>query len=101
MVLKVISSSRPAEKEFTDAKGRRFQLRILPYRMSEGTIDGGDNAPRHFAEGVEQLRGPALRRSQKAGEGDGLRQGTPELDRIQETIDCGGSAFALIRATSA
>ena len=40
MVLKVISSSRPAEKEFTDAKGRRFQLRILPYRMSEGTIDG-------------------------------------------------------------
>jgi len=40
MVLKVISSSRPAEKEFTDAKGRRFQLRILPYRMSEGKIEG-------------------------------------------------------------
>ena len=39
-VLKVVSSSRAEEKEFTDAKGRRFQLRILPYRTSEGKTDG-------------------------------------------------------------
>jgi len=40
MVLKVISTSCPADKEFTDAKGRRFQLRIRPYHTSEGKSDG-------------------------------------------------------------
>jgi two-component system, chemotaxis family, CheB/CheR fusion protein len=40
MVLQVISTSQPAEKEFTDSKGRQFQLRILPYRTSDGKVDG-------------------------------------------------------------
>jgi two-component system CheB/CheR fusion protein len=40
MVLKVISSSRPTEKEFTDSNGKRFQLRVLPYRTIEGKIEG-------------------------------------------------------------
>jgi two-component system, chemotaxis family, CheB/CheR fusion protein len=40
MVLKVISTSRSTEKEFTDSKGRRFKLRILPYRTGQGKIDG-------------------------------------------------------------
>jgi two-component system CheB/CheR fusion protein len=40
LVLQVISTYRPAEKEFSDRNGRRFQLRVLPYRASEGKIDG-------------------------------------------------------------
>jgi two-component system CheB/CheR fusion protein len=40
LVLQVISTYRPAEKEFSDRNGKRFQLRILPYRASEGKIDG-------------------------------------------------------------
>ena len=40
MVLRVISTSRPVDKEFTDSKGKRFQLRILPYKTSEDKIDG-------------------------------------------------------------
>ena len=40
MVLRVISTSRPVGKEFADSKGKRFQLRILPYRTSEAKIDG-------------------------------------------------------------
>jgi two-component system, chemotaxis family, CheB/CheR fusion protein len=51
MVLQVISTSRPAEKEFADSKGRRFQLRILPYRTIEGKVDGavitlGEESPK-------------------------------------------------------
>jgi two-component system, chemotaxis family, CheB/CheR fusion protein len=40
MVLRVISTARPAEKEFSDSEGKRFQLRILPYRTTEGKVDG-------------------------------------------------------------
>ena len=40
LVLQVISTLRPVEKEFADKKGARFQLRILPYRTAENKIDG-------------------------------------------------------------
>jgi two-component system, chemotaxis family, CheB/CheR fusion protein len=40
MVLKVISTSRPVEREFTDSKGRHFRLRILPYKTGEEKTDG-------------------------------------------------------------
>jgi two-component system, chemotaxis family, CheB/CheR fusion protein len=40
LVLQVISSFRPTEKEISDRHGNRFLLRILPYRTSEGKIDG-------------------------------------------------------------
>jgi two-component system CheB/CheR fusion protein len=40
LVLQVISTFRPAEKEFSDRNGKKFQLRVLPYRASEGKIDG-------------------------------------------------------------
>ena len=40
LVLQVISSYRPIEKEFSDRNGKKFQLRVLPYRTSEGKIDG-------------------------------------------------------------
>jgi len=40
MVLKVISTSHPVEREFADSTGKPFQLRILPCRTSEGKIDG-------------------------------------------------------------
>jgi two-component system CheB/CheR fusion protein len=40
MVWQVISTSRPAEKAVRDSKGGEFQLRILPYRTTEGKVDG-------------------------------------------------------------
>jgi two-component system, chemotaxis family, CheB/CheR fusion protein len=40
MVLSVISSMRAAEKEVTDRHGNRYQVRILPYRTTEGANDG-------------------------------------------------------------
>jgi two-component system CheB/CheR fusion protein len=40
LVLQVISTSRPMEKEFNDRHGSKYQLRVLPYRTSEGKIDG-------------------------------------------------------------
>src|SRR5262249_21857072 len=39
-VISVISNLRPLEREFEDRKGGRFQLRILPYRMADGKVDG-------------------------------------------------------------
>jgi len=40
LVLQTVSTSRPVEKEFVDSKGVRFQLRVLPYRTSDGRMDG-------------------------------------------------------------
>ena len=40
MVVRVMSTFRPAEKEVSDRSGNRLQLRILPYRTSENKIDG-------------------------------------------------------------
>jgi two-component system, chemotaxis family, CheB/CheR fusion protein len=40
MVVKVMSTFRPVEKEIVDQKGGRFQLRILPYRTTDNKIDG-------------------------------------------------------------
>jgi two-component system, chemotaxis family, CheB/CheR fusion protein len=39
LVLQVVSTFRPTEKEFNDRQGNRFQLRVLPY-TSEGRMDG-------------------------------------------------------------
>lgn len=51
MVLRVIANSTAIEKDVIDAKGRHFQLRILPYRTLDGKIDGAvitiiDTAPK-------------------------------------------------------
>lgn len=40
LVLQVISNPRPLEKDFTDKGGDTFHLRILPYRTTDGKIDG-------------------------------------------------------------
>lgn len=40
LVLQVISNPRPLERQFTDKRGESFHLRILPYRTSEGKIEG-------------------------------------------------------------
>lgn len=40
LVLRVISDPRPIERRFTDKRGENFHLRILPYRTSEGKIEG-------------------------------------------------------------
>src|SRR6266700_2693007 len=40
LVLQVMSSSRPVEREFSDGQGGRYQLRIFPYRTPENKIDG-------------------------------------------------------------
>jgi two-component system CheB/CheR fusion protein len=40
MVVQVMSTFRPAEKEIVDHKGSHFQLRILPYRTADNKIDG-------------------------------------------------------------
>ena len=40
MVLQVMSSFRPVEKEIDDSSLGRFQLRILPYRTADNKIDG-------------------------------------------------------------
>ena len=40
LVLRVLSTSRSTEKEFADRQGKRFQLRVLPYRTSDGKVDG-------------------------------------------------------------
>ena len=40
LVLQVMSSFRPVEKEINDPKTGRFQLRILPYRTSDNKLDG-------------------------------------------------------------
>jgi two-component system, chemotaxis family, CheB/CheR fusion protein len=40
LVLQVMSSFRPVDREFTDRQGSRYQLRILPYRTPENKIDG-------------------------------------------------------------
>jgi two-component system, chemotaxis family, CheB/CheR fusion protein len=40
MVLQVMSNFRPVEKEITDSRLGRFQLRILPYRTVDNKIDG-------------------------------------------------------------
>ncbi len=39
LVLKVMSNLQTLEEEFTDSRGTRYQLRILPYR-AEDRIDG-------------------------------------------------------------
>jgi two-component system, chemotaxis family, CheB/CheR fusion protein len=40
IVLEVISSRQPVDKEIKDKKGNRFQLRVLPYRTFENKVDG-------------------------------------------------------------
>jgi two-component system CheB/CheR fusion protein len=40
LVLQVMSSSRPVEREFSDPQGGRYQLRIFPYHTPENKIDG-------------------------------------------------------------
>jgi len=40
LVLQVMSSLRQVDRELTDRQGRRYQLRILPYRTAENKIDG-------------------------------------------------------------
>jgi two-component system, chemotaxis family, CheB/CheR fusion protein len=40
LVLDVVSNSRPIEKDFADKRGDNFHLRILPYRTTEGKMDG-------------------------------------------------------------
>jgi len=40
MVVQVMSTFRPAEKEIANRNGGRFQLRILPYRTAENKVDG-------------------------------------------------------------
>ena len=40
MVWQVVSTARPVEKEFADNNGKGLQLRILPYRIAEGKVDG-------------------------------------------------------------
>ena len=40
LALQVIATCRPTEKEFTDKQGQRFQVRVLPYRTTEGKVDG-------------------------------------------------------------
>src|SRR5215471_18863810 len=40
MVVQVMSTFRPEEKEIHNRKGGRFQLRILPYRTAENRVDG-------------------------------------------------------------
>jgi two-component system CheB/CheR fusion protein len=40
MIVQVMSTFRPAEKEVFSHKGLRYQLRILPYRTTENKIDG-------------------------------------------------------------
>ena len=40
LVLQVMSSSRPVEREFSGRQGGRYQLRIFPYRTPENKIDG-------------------------------------------------------------
>jgi two-component system CheB/CheR fusion protein len=39
-VLQVISNFRPVDKSIKDAQGRRYQLKILPYRTVENKMDG-------------------------------------------------------------
>jgi hypothetical protein len=36
----VISNFRPVDKSIKDAQGRRYQLKILPYRTVENKMDG-------------------------------------------------------------
>lgn len=40
LVVQVLSNFRPVEKEFRDAKGARFLLKILPYRTADNKMDG-------------------------------------------------------------
>jgi two-component system, chemotaxis family, CheB/CheR fusion protein len=40
LVLQVMASLRPVEKELRDRKGARLLMRILPYRTTENKIDG-------------------------------------------------------------
>ncbi|HKS83201.1 MAG TPA: chemotaxis protein CheB [Candidatus Acidoferrales bacterium] len=40
LVLQVMSSLRPIDRELKDGQGGRLSLRILPYRTSENKIDG-------------------------------------------------------------
>lgn len=40
MVLRVMSDFISVERELTDSKGNRYQLRILPYRTVENKMDG-------------------------------------------------------------
>jgi two-component system, chemotaxis family, CheB/CheR fusion protein len=40
LVLQVMASLRPVEKELKDGKGSRLLMRILPYRTTENKIDG-------------------------------------------------------------
>jgi two-component system, chemotaxis family, CheB/CheR fusion protein len=40
MVLQVMSNFRLVEKKINDARGKTYQLRILPYRTMENKIDG-------------------------------------------------------------
>jgi two-component system CheB/CheR fusion protein len=40
LVVQVMSTFRPTEKEISHHNGTRFQLRILPYRTTENKVDG-------------------------------------------------------------
>lgn len=40
LVVQVMTNFCPVEKDLTDGKGARFQLRILPYRTVDNKIDG-------------------------------------------------------------
>jgi hypothetical protein len=40
LVLQVMSSFRPVDKELKDKRGGLHQLRIVPYRTPENKIDG-------------------------------------------------------------
>ena len=40
LVLQVMSNFQPVEKELTDGRNTRYQLRILPYRTMDNKIDG-------------------------------------------------------------
>ncbi|HKW63747.1 MAG TPA: chemotaxis protein CheB [Candidatus Acidoferrum sp.] len=40
LVLQVMSSLRPVDRQVSDRQGARYQLRILPYRTIENKIDG-------------------------------------------------------------
>ena len=40
LVLQVMSNFQTVEKELSDGRGARYQLRILPYRTMDNKIDG-------------------------------------------------------------
>jgi hypothetical protein len=40
MVLQVMLTLNPADRDVIDRSGSHFHLRVLPYRVSEGKVDG-------------------------------------------------------------